>query len=170
MNDEYRALLLDAYKGEVLGEALFAAFALRTTDAEQREKLYALERIEGTTAAQLRPLVVAAEIELGADEEEAVRAQGREMGGSGIEWSAFVKGLHDALPPYLAGFVRLRQLAADPGDPALVALVTHEQAINAFAELELADRSDRSLAVLQWYLDSVASSAPLRRATSGRSG
>jgi hypothetical protein len=170
MNDEYRTLLLDAYKGEVLGEALFAAFAARTTDAGQREKLRALERIEGTTASQLRPLVIAAGIELGADEEAAVRAQGREMGGSGIEWAAFVKGLHDALPPYLAGFVRVRQLAADPSDPALVALVAHEQAINAFAELELSGRSDCSLAVLEWHLESVSSPAPTRRATTARAG
>ena len=64
-----------------------------------------------------------------------------------------MKGLHDALPPFLAGFVRLRAMAADPGDPALVALVTHEQAINAFAELELAGHPDRSRAVLDWYLE-----------------
>jgi len=160
MNDEYRTLLLDAYKGEVLGEALFAAFAGRVADARQREKLRALERIEGTTAAQLRSLVIAAGIDLGAEEEAAVRAQGREMGGAGIEWGGFVKALHDALPPYLAAFVRLRQLAADPRDPALVALVTHEQAINAFAELELSGRPDCSLSVLEWYLDSVSAKAP----------
>ena len=67
-----------------------------------------------------------------------------------------MKGLHDALPPFLANFVRLRTLAPDPSDPALVALVTHEQAINAFAELELAGKSDRSIAVLQWHLETVA--------------
>ena len=67
-----------------------------------------------------------------------------------------MKGLHDALPRYLASFVRLRSLASDTGDPALVALVAHEQAINAFAELELAGEPGCSLAVLQWHLESVA--------------
>jgi len=38
----------------------------------------------------------------------------------------------------------------------LVALVTHEQAINAFAELELAGHADRSRAVLDWYLEGAA--------------
>ena len=71
----------------------------------------------------------------------------------GIEWDVFVKGLHDALPSFLANFVRLRMLARDAGDPALVALISHEQAINAFAELELAGNADCSLAVLGWYLE-----------------
>ena len=64
--------------------------------------------------------------------------------------------LHDSLPSYLASFVRLRSIAPDPSDPALVTLVNHEQAINAFVELELAGCSDRSLAVLQWHLETVS--------------
>ena len=155
MNDEYRALLLDAYKGEILGEALFGAFAARES-GDRAVKLRVLERIEGTTASQLRPLVDAAEIDV-ADDEATARAQGREIAeGMDIEWDVFVTGLHDALPSYLANFVRLRTMAVDANDPALVALVAHEQAINAFAELELAGKADCSLAVLQWHLETVA--------------
>jgi hypothetical protein len=91
-----------------------------------------------------------------AEDEASARAPGTEIGAVGLEWDAFVKGLHDALPGYLAAFVRLRSIASDASNPALVALVTHEQAINAFAELELAGKPDCSLAVLQWHLDSVA--------------
>jgi hypothetical protein len=155
MSDEYPTLLLDAYKGEVLGEALFRAFAARES-GDRAVKLRVLERIEGTTATQLRPLVDAAGIDVDAEDEATVRAQGREIGSAAIEWDAFVRGLHDALPSYLANFVRLRTMATDANDPALVALVAHEQAINAFAELELAGNSDCSLAVLQWHLDTVA--------------
>lgn len=155
MSDEYRTLLLDAYKGEVLGEALFRAFAARES-GDRAVKLRVLERIEGTTATQLRPLVDAAGIDVDVEDEATVRAQGREIGSAAIEWDAFVKGLHDALPSYLANFVRLRTMATDANDPALVALVAHEQAINAFAELELAGDADCSLAVLQWHLDTVA--------------
>jgi hypothetical protein len=155
MSDEYPTLLLDAYNGEVLGEALFRAFAARES-GDRAVKLRVLERIEGTTATQLRPLVDAAGVDVDAEDEATVRAQGREIGSAAIEWDAFVRGLHDALPSYLANFVRLRTMATDANDPALVALVAHEQAINAFAELELAGNSDCSLAVLQWHLDTVA--------------
>jgi len=156
MDDEYRTLLLDAYKGELFGEALFEAFAAHESDHDHRTKLRALERIEGTTASQLRRLVDAAGIAVSATDIESVANQGREIGRSDLAWDAFVKGLHDALPPFLAKFVRLRTLAADPNDPSLVALVAHEQAINAFAELELSGSSDCSIAVLHWHLESVA--------------
>jgi len=152
MNDEYRTLLADAYRGELLGEALFDAFAAHEPDPERVDKLRVLQRIEGDTAGRLRPLAAAARIEVDGPDDDTARSQGREIGGAGIAWDGFVKGLHDALPPFLAGFVRLRTIAADPHDPALVALVTHEQAINAFAELELAGHPDRSRAVLDWYL------------------
>ena len=65
----------------------------------------------------------------------------------------FVKALHDALPPFLANFVRLREVADDPHDRALSALVAHELAINAFAELELAGHHDVSDVVLTRYLE-----------------
>jgi hypothetical protein len=151
--DEFVSLLTDAYRGELLGEALFDAFAAHEIDPERIDKLRVLQRIEADTAARLRPLAVAAGIEVDGAGDETARSQGREIGGAGIAWDGFVKGLHDALPPFLAGFVRLRAIADDPGDPALVALVTHEQAINAFAELELAGHPDRSRAVLDWYLE-----------------
>jgi hypothetical protein len=155
--NEYETLLVEAYKGELFGEALFGAFADREADTQRSEKFRVLERIEGNTASQLRPLIDAAGVNVSADDEAAARAQGTELADAGIDWDGFVKGLHDALPPFLSNFVRLRTLAPDPSDPALVALVTHEQAINAFAELELAGNSDRSIAVLQWHLETVAS-------------
>ena len=155
MDDEYRTLLIDAYKGELLGEALFGAYAARES-GDRAEKLRTLQRIEGTTASQLRPLVDAAAVDVTVDDEATTRAQGAELGGSGMEWDVFVKGLHDALPSFLANFVRLRSIAPDSSDPALVALINHEQAINAFAELEMSGCADRSLAVLQWHLDSVS--------------
>jgi len=117
------------------------------------EKLRVLERIEATTARQLRPLAEAAGVEVDGADDENARAGGQTMGSGDLGWDDFVKGLHDALPAFLASFVRLRTLAAEPGDRALVALITHEQAINAFAELELAGHADRSRSVLDWYLE-----------------
>lgn len=157
---EYRTLLVDAYKGELFGEALFGVFAARESDRDHVMKLRALEQIERRTASRLRPLVESAGLAVSRTDVEAVRVQGREIGGADLEWDVFVKGLHDALPSFLANFVRLRTLAADPSHPGLVELVAHEQAINAFAELELAGESDCSMAVLQWHLESTAEERP----------
>ena len=96
-------------------------------------------------------MVDAAGLECDAEES---RALGRGLGSAGGDWFGFVRALHDALPPFLANFVRLRELADDPHDRALSTLVAHELAINAFAELELAGHHDVSHVVLTRYLES----------------
>jgi hypothetical protein len=164
---EYQTLLADAYRGELFGESLFGAFAARETDPERVAKLRALERIEATTARQLRALAEGAGIEVDGPDDDAARSTGHAMGAGDLGWDDFVRGLHDALPAFLANFVRLRTLAAEPGDPALVALVAHEQAINAFAELELAGHPDRSRSVLDWYLETVPEENPLPARVAG---
>ena len=147
---DYNELLLDAYKGELLGEALFATMAERQDLADHEAQIRTLAAIEGRTAATLQPLVAAAGLEC--DEEES-RALGRELGSAGGDWLGFVRALHDALPPFLADFVRLRELADDRHDRAFSTLVAHELAINAFTELELAGHPDVSGVVLTRYLE-----------------
>jgi len=153
MND-YEQLLVDAYKGELFGDAIFSEMAARDEWREQRDTLLTLATIEARTAASLRPLLDAAAIDAG--DEEETRRLGRELGSAGGSWDGFVKALFDALPPFLANFVRLRELAPDPRDPALVALVAHEQAISAFAQLEIAGHHDISSIVLTRYLETAS--------------
>jgi hypothetical protein len=148
---DYDTLLLDAYKGELFGNAIFGEMAARPEWAEHREALLLLAEIEGRTAAALQPLVDAAGIDVGDVEEP--RNQGRELGAMGGSWDGFVKALFDALPPFLANFVRLREAATDPHHPAIAALVAHEQTISAFAQLELAGNHDGSTALLTRYLE-----------------
>jgi hypothetical protein len=151
MSDQYDQLMLEAYRGELFGDGFFGAIA-RLFDGEQHEKAELLQQIEQRTAAVLRPLVDPGML-AALDEDEArasgpalVEAQGR------FEWDGFLEALHDALPAFLADFVRTRELAPDPNDPALVALVQHEQTISSFAELELAGHRDVSRALLERYL------------------
>ena len=73
--------------------------------------------------------------------------------GARDQLNTFTKGLNDALPDFLASFVRCRELAPDPHDPALVALIAHEQSISTFAQLECTGRGHLSHAPLQWYLE-----------------
>jgi hypothetical protein len=153
MTSGHDQLLLDAYRGEVFGEAFFGALAEHEPDVDRVEKLRALEQIEARTAAVLRAHAAAANVDLGDDHDS--RRQGQELAPqAGVGgWDNLIRGLHDALPSFLANFVRLREMAPDPHDPALHTLVAHEQTINAFAELELAGYTDLSCAVLQRYLE-----------------
>src|SRR5262245_2966797 len=150
---EYDDLLLDAYRGEVLGAALFGTMADATIDEAQREQLRALQRVEARTAERLRTLVDAAGLDAGAD---AASADGARMGENAHEqdWSSFLISLRTALPPFLANFERLREIG-DAGDPVLADLVAHERAIDRFAELELEGRSADALEVLDAHLATV---------------
>jgi hypothetical protein len=111
-----------------------------------------LQQIEQRTAAVLRPLVDPARL-AGLDE-DAERASGPTFvdANTVFDWDGFVRALHDALPGFLANFVRLRELADDPDAPAFAALVAHEQTIATFADLELAGLRDVSRPLLERYL------------------
>jgi hypothetical protein len=150
---EYDDLLFDAYRGEVLGAALFGAMADAMRDDRRREQLRTMQWVEARTAARLRELVDAAGLEPGDD---AATADGVRMaeGTRGQDWTEFLTGLRDALPPFLANFERLRQVGT-PDDPVLADLVAHERAIDRFAELEIEGRHAEALDVLEAHLATV---------------
>lgn len=156
---EYADLLLDAYRGELLGEALFGAMADTEGDDAQREKLRALEAVEARTASRLAVLIETSRIDAG--DEQAPRADGLRLAeGMGDQpWLPFLESLRSALPAYLANFERLRSIGA-PDDPILAELVAHEQAVDRFAELEGEGRSAEALAVLSAHLDESDSASP----------
>ena len=79
----------------------------------------------------------------------ALMARAREQ-----DWSEFLSGLRDALPPFLVKFERLRAIGA-PGDAILADLVAHERAIDRFARLELEGRHAEALEVLDSNLATV---------------
>ena len=149
---EYDDLLLEAYHGELLGDALFGAMADAEADDAQREKLRALQQVEARTASRLRVLLEKAGIDVG--DEQAPRADGVRMAeGVGDQpWLAFLESLRSALPSYLANFERLQSIG-ERDDPILVELVAHERAIDRFAELDGDGRSAEALAVLGAHLD-----------------
>jgi hypothetical protein len=54
---DFEQLLLDAYKGEVFGDAIFSEMAAHDDWRDHRDTLQTLANIEARTAAALRPLV-----------------------------------------------------------------------------------------------------------------
>jgi hypothetical protein len=148
---EYDDLLIDAYNGEVLGDALFGALATKQPDEERREKLETLQTVEARTAQSLRRLLANAGLHPDAS---VPRREGEDLAAAvdPESWHDFLRALLDALPKFLANFQRLYEIAPTPKDPALVALVNHERAIEKFAELELAGDENGSLKPLQDHL------------------
>lgn len=156
---EYDDLLIEAYRGEVFGNAFFGALADAQPDDAQREKLRALQQVEAQTASCLRPLVDEAGIDAG---DSASEAEGVEMaGGVGeLAWTVLLEGLRGALPAFLTKFERLQAIGGH--EEVLADLVAHEQAIDRFAALELDGRGAEALDVLRRHLDPSGSPAPTR--------
>jgi hypothetical protein len=158
---EYEDLLVEAYRGECLGAALFGAMATQASDDDQRERLRALAQVEAQTATRLRSLVDSSGI---ADCDEGVaRADGVRLaeGIAAQPWLTFLGDLRGALPQFLEKFERLVAIG-EPGDPILADLVAHERAIDTFAELEGDGRSAEALAVLRAHLDAPEPARPGR--------
>ncbi len=74
---EYDDLLLEAYRGEVLGAALFGAMADTEADDGRREQLAALRDVEARTAARLQTLAETSGIDAGSD--DSPRADGVQL-------------------------------------------------------------------------------------------
>jgi hypothetical protein len=148
---EYDTLLRDAYLGEVFGDAFFGAMAAKQPDRDRREKLSTLQTVEARTATSLRRLVHKSAF--GAPEDEQ-RANGEQLAAQlePEQWDDFVRGLLGALPDFLRKFERLVEIAKKPTDPALVALVNHEHAIEQFAQLEVDGDEKHSMKPLTDHL------------------
>ena len=150
---EFQDLLLQAFEGERFGEAFFQAMADAEHDPDRKAKLRTLEEIERRTAKTLEPYAAEHGVPIGDGTESVETGLELGTGSAAMGWDTFVKTLGDALPEFLASFVRCRELAPDPQHPALVALVAHEQAIATFASLERANKPHLSHQPLQWYLE-----------------
>src|SRR4029077_10305802 len=114
--ESYDDLVLQAYCGELLGDGLFGALAAQL-DGEQREKTELLQQIEPRPAAVLRPLVAPARLADVDDNPERAKGVAFVPPAEHFEWDGFLKALHDALPTFLDGFVRARELADEPNHP-----------------------------------------------------
>jgi hypothetical protein len=154
---EYDDLLLDAYRGELLGEGFFGALAAQCGDQDRREKLRVLARVEAHTASQLRPLVDEAGMD--SRDDAAAHDDGVKLAADVTDqpWPELLASLRAVLPAFLEKFERLQAIAADPRDPVLADLVAHERAIDGFAALELEGHDADSIDVLRRHLEAAGS-------------
>ncbi|MFI5316287.1 MAG: hypothetical protein ACHQ6T_11345 [Myxococcota bacterium] len=147
----YAEALLDFYRGEVLGEAVYSGmFAAARSEAE-RLKWATLLQLETETKAWLRAPMLASGASIA--EPAADRAQGAAVAEQlkSLPWEVQVKGLRDAIPGdyiprYQAYAAAARARGARDEESVCLYMVEHERAQHEFALRELAGASaERSL-------------------------
>ncbi len=145
----YRDDLLDAYEGEVAGEAFFAGLAELT--AEAAEKLNLLARVERQTARVLLPLL--ARHGLAARDKADLDEQGRRQAAAwASSWLNLARRFAADYPRYVNAFRDMAAACPAEDRQAIGLLTDHEVAIVAFALAEAEGMPDGARH-LQAYLD-----------------
>jgi hypothetical protein len=150
------------YQGEVLGEAIFAAYVALERDPVRRTKWAALLQLETETKARLRPFLVrlglgVTQVDVSAQVADFVAAY------SSKSWRQHMEEVAGITETYLKQFRAIEAAAPEEERKVAHSMVVHESAIHRFAELELAGDSADSLAdvvaQLHWPL---VTPAPVR--------
>lgn len=143
---DVEAYIKRGYLGEIAGEIFFLKMA--DHHPEHREKLEMLARVEGTTAADLRPHLSAAPTEA-----EITQAKDRGndlLGFSEASWTEMLT----KLGPYIDDAVDRMRAAEAEAPPEMASVyarfTAHEQALADFITLELG--GEESTAPLRAYL------------------
>ena len=160
MADDYLDRVVEAYRGEAFGEAIFDELAQASDDGDTTYKWKVLAQLERETKERLKPLVAA----LGGD----VRV-GPESYAGGAKLAArwrqqtFDELMVDftlTIPKYVGFFEKLEADGRPEDRDVLAAVTAHERAIQTFAEREVAGRGETSLEPVLALLDH-----PPRRST-----
>ena len=142
-SDVYRDGILQAWQGEVWGNAFFERLAATTDDAGQRAKWQVLAELEEATGNRLAPLVADTEEPPSVDAyrplESAVAAY------AALPWGVAMARMMDILDPAIDRFRELLALAPAAERDTVQILLDHEIALKRFAERELAGDADTSL-------------------------
>ncbi|MBW2423666.1 MAG: hypothetical protein JRG86_05425 [Deltaproteobacteria bacterium] len=144
--DEYAQGVIEAYQGEIAGQALYGAAAAATREPTRRPKLRALAQLELETAERLRPIVE----RLGGlgDGEEALREAGSKLAESLFpdgDWPASMGRYAAMIEPYVRKFQALEAAAPVEDTEIMAYLVAHEQAQVSFATREAEGDVERAI-------------------------
>lgn len=129
-------LLVKAYQGEVLGEALFADLAERADDPDRRVKLETLVRLEASTRDALRPALERRGVDTAADPDVLATARRFADAAAAMAWHDLLATFEPTTTEYVATYQALGDAGEDPDLVRL--LLDHERALAEFARRELA--------------------------------
>jgi hypothetical protein len=145
---EYRALIDETQRGEVIGAKFFELLMTKFPDSGAlRHKLLALHDLELCTAAILYPVAYRLNIPLPSLDE--LENAANILAATISSWDDLVSMLLEYAPAYVAKLNGLAAAAADADRVALEFVASHERSLLAFAQAEVRGDSD-SGRLLDW--------------------
>ena len=148
----YLEEIVAAYQAEVWGEAIFSTLADHATNEEELEIWKTLTRLESTMRQRLIPLMERHGLNTAPDEEQRRRGQERGKMRVAAGFSATIKSMTEALPPFLTRYARLEAEGLPEDRNELASLNAHEIALYEFATRALAGGGRDSLAPIRAFL------------------
>ena len=142
MADDYQEGILAAWQGEVWGEAFFASLAKAADDGQLRGKWETLAELEAATRDCLAALVAAQ----AARPDGLAQAETAAAAYAQLAHKDAMRQMMTILDPAIERFRGLLDAAPEADREVVQVLVDHEVALKEFAERELADEAETSLA------------------------
>jgi hypothetical protein len=146
--DSLEEILVKAYQGEVLGEALFGGIAALLTDEDHAAKMQVLSELERRTKEAAAPALVRAGVDTAADPEVLSTAEALVPDAAAMGWEELMVSFEPITSQYIPLYQRIGEL--EPAEREISdLLVAHERALCAFARAELAGQVATSLEPIQ---------------------
>ena len=135
----FKECLIDIYRGEQVGEAIFEASLLKADDDEQRYVLGSMLQLETEGKAKIRPVLMKFGLSVAEQAEARTEGASAAAGLLDMSWSeqfdAMAKGIEAV---YLPKYERLATLVTEDEDAEAYELATfmgqHERAVMTAAE------------------------------------
>jgi hypothetical protein len=146
--DDLGTLWVKAYQGEVSGEVLFGRLSELVVEPDHRRRLDVLRELEARTKAALVPAMEHHGLPTDADPDVERDARALADASASLPWSVLMEAFEPITTQFIALYTRIGALAR-PEDRAVAdLLVAHEEALRAFARLELAGQGEDSLGAI----------------------
>ena len=142
-DDPLNVLWVEAYQGEVLGEALFGRMADQLDDEDHVAKMRVLAELERRTKEAVAPALERAGLSTAPDDESLRNAEAL-AGAATMPWKDLMATFEPITSQFCAMYRRIGELDTSEKETSDL-LVAHELALRAFARAEIAGDTERSL-------------------------
>ena len=143
-DDGIEKLWVQAYQGEVLGEAFFAGVADHLDDAEPARKMRVLATLEQRTKDAVAPALARAGLPTEPDPEMLSLAEALVADTAGSTWEGLLSSVVSVTEQFIPLYRRIGELHPAESETADL-LVAHELALRDFARAEIAGETTTSL-------------------------